>query len=259
MSSVIFEDQGIEDCLPFVGLTVGAVKQRLRGILNIPYFADAIVNGEIVPVAHLLHGGDRLRFQKRYGVKGGDDRPSEEREAEGLIRAYDLGEIISAVKRRNLPRDESLDLVAVMIGQWAERNFGPADHHARRVLGETVRQLPTVEARLGVASQKDPQSSTTVSLGERSRQLRLRVIESDNVVVIGDEHHVMDERYVAIIACLLDAKGAWLSGSEMSQRKKCLDLEDRPDRLIGKLKIEYPKIGKHIESVRGRGFRLNLT
>lgn len=144
MNSVLFEDQGIEDRIPFVGVTVATAKQRLRETLNIPYFADAIVNGEIVPVAHVLRDGDRLRFQKRFGVKAGDERPSEEREAEGLIDAYGLDEIAAEVKRLILSKDESIDLMVVMVRQWAARMFGLPDHHADNILAKVVK---AIEAR----------------------------------------------------------------------------------------------------------------
>ncbi len=145
-TKVIFQDQGVEDRVPFVGFNVLSVKQRLRETLTIPYFADAIVNGAIVPLEYVLRDGDQLQFQKRFGIKGGDDRPFEEREAEGLIHAYDLAEIVSAVKRRNLSKDDSIDLMAVMVGQWAARNFGQPDSQSQKILSKILKRLEAMES-----------------------------------------------------------------------------------------------------------------
>lgn len=161
MSSVIFQDEGFDEVFDCAGMTVGTAKERLRDSHNIPYFADAIVNGEEVSVAYVLGDGDRFYFRKRFGIKAGDDRPFEERQAEGLIHAYSLGEIVSAVKRRNLPKDESLDLMAVMVGQWAAERFGQPEPKDRRILTEILKRLDAIEARLKVMPQEPQMTGST--------------------------------------------------------------------------------------------------
>ena len=133
---VIVQNQGFRIQLPLVGLTVLTAKQQLRESLNIAYFADAHVNGKVVLVSHVLRGGERLEFRKCWGIKGSGDRPYEEQEAEGLIHAYGLVKIANDVKRRNLPKDESVDLTMLMVADWAAKRFGPTDSDAEKVLAE---------------------------------------------------------------------------------------------------------------------------
>jgi hypothetical protein len=76
-----------DDELPLVGFTVLAVKNLLREPFNIPYFVDAVVNGEIVSVDYRLQPGDRLEFDRRFGFKGAGDADFDDLEAGGLLWA----------------------------------------------------------------------------------------------------------------------------------------------------------------------------
>ena len=80
---VLFE----RDWLPLVGLPVVQAKAMLKDAWGISYFADAFVNGRQVPVAHVLHRGDRLEFVQRFGFKAGDDLAAEKEMAEAFLRA----------------------------------------------------------------------------------------------------------------------------------------------------------------------------
>ncbi len=138
---VTFCDQGCEDRLPIAGLTVDEAKTQLRGVLNIPYFSDPFVNDKIVSLNRVLGDGDRLEFRKRYGVKGGDDQPFEQREAKGLFDAYELVRIADDVKRRNLPMEEGVTLAMLKFSQWAVERFGKPDPSAQKVLAQVEKLL----------------------------------------------------------------------------------------------------------------------
>ena len=118
---VLFEG----DWLPLAGMSVFVAKAMLKDAGNISYFADAIVNGRQVPVAHVLQPGDRLEFVQRFGYKASDDRPIEQAIGKAVVVAYpELVEIADKVKALNLPADRSLDLMAGMVAEWAEERFG---------------------------------------------------------------------------------------------------------------------------------------
>ena len=149
---VLFES----DWLPLVGMPVVEAKAMLKDAWGVPYFADAIVNGRQMPVAHVLLAGDRLRFFQRLGVKAGNDRPIEQAIGEALVIAYpELLEIAAKVKAMNMPADRSRDVMAGMVAGWAEQRFGPPSKGVLAMLAEVVARLDRIESPRVPMSQKE--------------------------------------------------------------------------------------------------------
>lgn len=142
--------------LPLVGLHVAQVKALLKDAWGISYFADAFVNGQQVPVAHVLRCGDRLKFVQRFGFKGGDDKPIEKVIGEAMVFVYpELAEMADKVKSLNLPVNRSLDVMAGMVAEWAEKRFGPPGKSVLAVLAEIVDRLDRIESLRMPMSQKE--------------------------------------------------------------------------------------------------------
>lgn len=134
------------DWLPLAGVAVTDAKTLLRDAGNIPYFADALVNGRPVGAGHVLRHGDRLGFSPRFGIKGSGDRPAEA-QAGALVIAYpELTDIAARVKALGLPADRSLDVMAGMVATWAEQRFGPVPNKLEAVMGEIVERLERIES-----------------------------------------------------------------------------------------------------------------
>ena len=140
---VLFEG----DWLPLIGVPVAKAKAMLKDAWGISYFADAIVNGRQVTIAHRLRRGDHLEFFQRFGVKAGDDRPIEQAIGEAMVVVYpELVEIADKVKALNLPADRSLDLMAGMVAEWAVQRFGPPGKSVLAILAEVVARLDRIES-----------------------------------------------------------------------------------------------------------------
>ena len=153
------------DWFPLSGNTVSQAKALLRDAGNIPYFADALVNGRPVGVGHVLRHGDRLGFSQRFGFKGGGDRPAEA-QAGALVIAYpELTDIAARVKALGLPADRSLDVMAGMVATWAEGRFGPVPNKLEAVLGEIVDRLDRIESPRVPRTQRE--LDIVQALGER--------------------------------------------------------------------------------------------
>lgn len=142
---VLFEG----DWLPQAGLSVVEAKAMLKDGWGIPYFADAIVNGRQVTVAHVLRRGDRLEFVQRFGVKAGDDKPIEQVIGEAMVVVYPkLLEKAANVMARNLSADQKRDAMKGMVDEWAIQQFGPPDASTRAVLADIVQRLQAIEGVL---------------------------------------------------------------------------------------------------------------
>ena len=127
---VLYED----DRLPLAGQRIAEAKAPLRDAWNIPYFAEALVNGRPVLVGHVLRTGDHMEFRKRYGINAGADHPAEAVQADGLIAAYpELGRIAGEVAALGLPVADALRVMAVRVGRWLRERFGPPDAQAGEV------------------------------------------------------------------------------------------------------------------------------
>lgn len=146
------EDGGVlveGDWLPLTGLPVVEAKAMLKDAWGIPYFADAIVNGRQVPVAHVLQPGDRLDFVQRFGVKDGDNKPIEQLIGEALVIAYpELREGAEKVMARNLSADHERAALKGMVDEWAVQQFGPLDASTKAILADSVQRLQVIEAVL---------------------------------------------------------------------------------------------------------------
>lgn len=143
---VLFEG----DRLPLAGMSVAVAKAQLRDAWGIPYFADAIVNGRQVPVAHVLRPGDRLEFVQRFGIKAGNDQPIEQAIGEAMVAVYPvLLETAATVRARNLSADHEREVMKGVVDEWAVQHFGQPDAPTRAVLADIVQRLQRIESVIG--------------------------------------------------------------------------------------------------------------
>jgi hypothetical protein len=143
---VLFEG----DRLPLGGMSVFEAKAMLKDAWAIPYFADALVNGRQVPVAHVLQPGERLEFVQRFGVKAGNDQPIEQAIGEAVVAVYPvLLEKAATVKARNLSADQEREAMKGIVDEWAVHHFGQPDASTRAVLADIVQRLQRIESVLG--------------------------------------------------------------------------------------------------------------
>jgi hypothetical protein len=155
------------DWLPLAGATVAHAKTLLRDAGNIPYFADAWVNGRPVSVERVLRHGDRLGFSQRFGFKGADDRPAEA-QTEALVNAYpELLVMAARVKALGLPADQSLDVMAAMVAMWLEERFGVLPKKLEAVLAEIVDEFFAEWSR----RQQNPQAAPVTQAGRPAPRL----------------------------------------------------------------------------------------
>lgn len=56
--------------LPVVGQSIGAIKESLKDVLNIPADAQALVSGAKVKDAYVIQENDRVEFVKPSGTNG---------------------------------------------------------------------------------------------------------------------------------------------------------------------------------------------
>ena len=67
----------------------------------------------------------------------------------------ELLEIAAKVKAMNLPADRSRDVMAGMIGEWAEQRFGQPGKAVLTILAEVVDRLDRIESSRVPMSQKE--------------------------------------------------------------------------------------------------------
>lgn len=138
------------DWLPLAGRAVAEAKAMLKDSWDIPYFADAIVNGRQVPMSHVLRFGDGLVFRQRFGIKAGDDRPIERAIGEAVVAAYpDLLEKAARVRARNLSANHEQEAIKGVVDEWAVQQFGQADASTKAILADIVQRLQRIETVLG--------------------------------------------------------------------------------------------------------------
>jgi hypothetical protein len=115
-----------EGYFPVRGRTITFVKRRLRDGFNIPYFAEAFVDGVPVNADHILGECALLEFVKTFGFKGGREATPED-EPSGLFWAYqpELLTIAEQVKAANLSLDQSVDMMVQLVTRWCQTKFGP--------------------------------------------------------------------------------------------------------------------------------------
>lgn len=141
------------DWLPLAGRAVAEAKEMLKKAGAISYFADAIVNGRQVPVAHVLRPGDRLVFRQRFGIKAGNDQDIKQAIGEAMVAVYpDLLEKAEQVKARNLSADDEREAMKGVVDEWAIQQFGQPDVSMRAVLADIVQRLQRIESVLGNAN-----------------------------------------------------------------------------------------------------------
>lgn len=160
------------------GTSVGSAKRSLRDVFNFSYFAEAQVNGKRVPLDHVLIGGDRLEFIQAFGNKGAKDEPRVKADARGLLTHYpDLARIGKEVKRRRLPTDKSVDLMASLVAKWCEEYFGPIVKAVVPTLNEVIAELSKLRDRAtplthGKQPRKPGRKNTTRELADFANEHR---------------------------------------------------------------------------------------
>jgi hypothetical protein len=115
-----------EDQLLLVGKSIAAIKRSLREVFNIPYFAEAFVDGVPVDADHVIRQCHVVEFVKRFGFKGATNEPAEETEANGLLAVYDepLRRMSDQVKAKGLAADEAVEAMRILVLQWCQHTFG---------------------------------------------------------------------------------------------------------------------------------------
>lgn len=249
---VLFEG----DRLPLAGVSVAEAKALLRDTWNIPYFADAKVNGRPATSGRVLRHGDLLGFCQRFGLKGGDDLAGEQAFAEALLRSEPgLAAIAGEVAALALPPDEQLRIVTLRVFRWSEERFGRVAAEAAAILEDLAHSLSATGG-----DRDRPPGQGQPHPGARSGSLRrstpIRIDEAEGVAVIGGVHHSLDRVCLAILSSLVAAGGGWVSAEDMRSERRILRHEGRIDRLIGKMKDEVQALREVIESRPGRGYRL---
>jgi hypothetical protein len=150
-----------EGSFPLGGKSVRHVKKCLQQVFSIPYFAEAIVNGKAVALAHVLAGGDCLEFAKAFGYKAYKKESRAEAEARGLLAHYPaLVEIGTKVKSRGLDTEKSIDLMAALVAKWCEDHFGPLSGDVIATVRQAVASLSRLQERATlVAHGKQPRKA----------------------------------------------------------------------------------------------------
>jgi hypothetical protein len=241
---VLFEG----DWLPLAGLSVFEAKSMLKDAWCISYFADAIVNGRQVPVAHPLRRGEWLEFVQGFGFKAGADLTAERAMAEALLRTEpELALLVDEVYELRLPVDKRLAIMALRVFQLCEKRFGRVTADAGVMLNKVANEL----SRLAGGGQ------TPVASRAERRPIshRVRVDVSGGEVVIDGVHHALGRTPLAILDCLVAANGDVVSRAQMRVRSKALEDEDHIERHIKRLKRNTKEVGRIIEVSR-KGFRI---
>ncbi len=121
---------------------MGAVKKVLGQIFNIPYFAEAFVDGAAVGVGHVLRDGVYLEFVQVFGLKGGGDQSDVEAKGKALVDSYPgLKKIRDQVRAFGLDAKQSIEIMLVLVCEFVEEKFGPVPETATRTVKETAKLL----------------------------------------------------------------------------------------------------------------------
>jgi hypothetical protein len=167
-----------ENRLPLGGESVLAAKTFLRNRASISYFAKMVVNGQEVPVNHVLQDGDCLTCIRPPGFKGAPvpQEPFEKFMAEGLIRAYPgLVRIAKAVKRDarkgGWDTEQIVEVTAARVARFFEDHFGPVIRDAVATFNEVVKKLNKFAERAdrlnhGKAPKKPGRKNTTQDIAD---------------------------------------------------------------------------------------------
>jgi hypothetical protein len=200
-------------------LTVAELQSAFQDVLSLDAIPEVYLNGERVKEPDIApRSGDRLDFMKPGGVKGSNV-------------VCDLNEFVTVfdVSAEELCQLREAGVPFVPYGSYTVIGI----KEGRRAL-EQIRQQPaTVEQVVRV----DPE------LG---------------VVFYRGNAYEMDQLYLAIVKALADANGEVRSRAAIQASSTLLADESRIDRCIAKLKQQHRTIGKLIEPVPSKGYRLNL-
>ena len=85
---------------------------------------------------------------------------------------------------------------------------------------------------------------------------KFMVNEGEGIVVVNGVRYHVEPVCMAILDCLANARGGWVSCAEMQAKKPILRDENRIDRVIKRFKADHWRLRNIIESVPGRGYRI---
>lgn len=137
--------------LPIAGESVGWARESLRHALNLPFFAEAFIEGRGVNPDYRLVGGDTLEFLWRVGVKGGRG-DLHEATAKGLIRRHpELISIGAQVKVLGLDAEAAVDATLDLVVKFVESKYGGIPTSEAPTLAMVVEILNRIEGRLAGA------------------------------------------------------------------------------------------------------------
>src|SRR5206468_7096399 len=111
-------------------------------VFNIPYFAEAFINGATVGVGHVLRSTDSLEFVQVFGLKGGGAESDEEAKGKALVDSYPgLKKIGDQVKTFGLDAEKSIEVTLDLVCRFVEEKFGCIPDTATATVKETARLL----------------------------------------------------------------------------------------------------------------------
>jgi hypothetical protein len=202
------------------GRTVGTVRHALRSLLNIPPEAVAITNGINVGDDYLLQPGDMVQFIKAQGAKG-------------LGRLLTPEEVMACWQINQKQYEELLDkgLPTITFGDGGIR-------HPEMAVDEWFRRTPI-------------QGSVQ---GDGAGQRLVINVKDHAATLDGEPVALKDQSHALFVQALVEAKGNWVSNTEICQAKPDLQGE-RLDRLR---KALPRKLKALIEAKPGTGYRLRL-
>jgi excisionase family DNA binding protein len=175
-----------EQALPIAGQTVGWVRRNLRDALNLPFFAEALVNDRPVGLSYVLAAGTTVEFLLGFGIKGSGSESPEVLKARRLLRRYpELTRIGDEIKAKGLDADEAVDLALASIVRHLRRRFGPVPASERATLQIIAESVARIEERL-LTDPVRPSTGPALSIQQAAKAVNLSESHIRRVVTRGE-------------------------------------------------------------------------